>query len=104
MLSARTWLVWSLVTMVVAVCNRNPLYAILLLFIAFAVAKATRRARSRRIPLSPTRFAVLAIGFATAYNGLSVHLGNTVLFHLFDSLPLIGGPVTLEALVFGATN
>ncbi|MEE8390744.1 MAG: energy-coupling factor transporter transmembrane component T, partial [Anaerolineae bacterium] len=38
------------------------------------------------------------------FNGLTAHLGETVLFRLPDGLPLVGGPVTLEALAFGATN
>jgi energy-coupling factor transport system permease protein len=40
------------------------------------------------------------------FNGLTAHLGDTVLFRirLPDWLPLLSGPVTLESLVFGATN
>jgi len=46
----------------------------------------------------------VAVPLAALFNGLTAHLGDTVLFRLPDWLPLLGGPVTLEALVFGATN
>jgi energy-coupling factor transport system permease protein len=37
-------------------------------------------------------------------NALTVRYGDTVLLRLPGWLPLLGGPVTLEALVFGALN
>jgi len=106
MLDARAWLLWALTTLVAASSTRNPLYIILLLLIAAVVGVACTPARGRRVPTSPLRFAVVAIPLAALFNGLTAHLGDTVLFHLRlpDWLPLMGGPVTLEALVFGATN
>ena len=35
---------------------------------------------------------------------IEVFRGDTVLLHLPDWLPLLGGPVTLESLAYGATN
>jgi energy-coupling factor transport system permease protein len=37
-------------------------------------------------------------------NGLTVHFGRTVLFQLPRSWPLLGGAITLEAIVFGLLN
>jgi energy-coupling factor transport system permease protein len=42
--------------------------------------------------------------FATLLNFVSAHLGSTVLFSLPTGIPALGGPYTLEALVFGATG
>jgi energy-coupling factor transport system permease protein len=100
----RTWLLWTLLTMVLAVINRNPLVAIVVLLIALAVESAGRINQSRRLPFSPIRIAGVVIVLSSVYNGLAVHVGNTVLFQVPNWLPYFGGPVTLEALVFGASN
>jgi energy-coupling factor transport system permease protein len=42
----------------------------------------------------------MILTFSAAFNALSVHAGETVLFRL-PEWPLVGGPVTLEAIVFG---
>ena len=41
---------------------------------------------------------------STAFNTLTSHYGETVLFTIPGNLPLLSGPVTLEAMVYGATN
>lgn len=120
MLDPRAWLLWAL-TVLVAASTRNPLYVALVLLIAAAVelagaparpagsaplagsVRAAGSARSGRLP-SSLRFAAVAIPLATLFNGLTVHLGETVLFRLPAGLPLLGGPVTLEALAYGAIN
>ena len=104
MIDSRTWLVWTLLTMVLAVLNRNPLVAIVVLLIALAVESGGRANQSRQLPFSPMRIAGVVIVVSSVYNGIAVHVGNTVLFQLPRWLPYLGGPVTLEALVFGASN
>jgi len=104
MLDARGWLLWALVALVAASSTRNPLYVVLLLLIAMIVGGVCAGDRDRRAIMSPLRFAVVAIPLAALFNGLTAHLGDTVLFHLPDWLPLVGGSVTLEALIFGAMN
>ena len=98
MLDARVWLLWALTALVVASSTRNPLYVVLLLLIVALVGRVDNP------PYVPLRFAAVAIPLAALFNGLTAHLGDTVLFRLPDWLPLLGGPVTLEALVFGAIN
>jgi energy-coupling factor transport system permease protein len=104
MLDARAWLAWTLTTLVAASSTRNPLYTVLLLLISMVVGVACAPAEHRPGFSSPMRFAVVAIPLAVLFNGLTAHLGDTVLLRLPDWLPLLGGPVTLEALVFGAMN
>jgi energy-coupling factor transport system permease protein len=50
------------------------------------------------------RFGVTVVAFSTVYNALLTHFGDTVLVTLPRALPLVGGPVTLEAAAFGATR
>lgn len=104
MLDARVWLLWALTTLVTASSTRNPLYVIVLLLIATVVGGACATGEGRRAPLSPLRFAMIAVPLSALFNGLTVHFGDTTLFHLPDWLPLLGGAVTLEALTFGAVN
>lgn len=104
MIDVRAWLLWALTVLVVASSTRNPLYAVLLLLITVVVGVTCAPVRNRRASLSPLRFAAMAVPLAALFNGLTAHLGDTVIFRLPDWLPLLGGPVTLESLVFGATN
>ena len=104
MLDARVWLLWAVTTLVLASSTRNPLYAVLLLLIVTVTGVACASDRDRRAALLPLRFALTALPLAALFNGLTAHLGDTVLLRLPDWLPLLGGPVTLEALIFGATN
>jgi energy-coupling factor transport system permease protein len=110
MLDARVWLLWALTTLVVASFARNPLYTILLLLVTTLVGVSYTSEQGRRAPLSPLRFAMVVIPLSALFNALTVHFGETVLFYLPVLIrsgygdPLLGGPVTLEALAFGATN
>jgi energy-coupling factor transport system permease protein len=104
MLDARVWLLWALTTLVAASSTRNPLYVIILLLTATVVGGTCATGERQRAPLSPLRFAMIAVPLSALFNGLTVHLGDTRLFQLPDWLPLIGGAVTLEALSFGAVN
>ncbi len=50
------------------------------------------------------RIAVAALIIGGLFNVLVVHYGSTVFITLPDSIPIIGGILTLEALVFGVLN
>lgn len=104
MLDARVWLLWALTTLVTASASRNPLYVVILLLIATVVGGACAKGEGRRAPLSPLRFAMISVPLSALFNALTVHFGDTVLFHLPGWLPLMGGAITLEALTFGAVN
>jgi len=55
------------------------------------------------LALPVTRIAGIVIAFSAIYTAAFVHEGSTVLFTL-PGWPLIGGNITLEALVEGASN
>ena len=102
MIDPRAWLLWAVALSAAATATRNPLYLVVLLLVAAVV--------ERRAPgggtglLSPLRFAAFAVVSTALLNGLTAHVGDTALVALPDRLPLFGGPVTAEALVYGATN
>ena len=104
MVDARAWLIWALATLITASSTRNPLYTVLLLLIILVVSSACTPEQGHRIGLTPLRFAAWAVPLAALFNGLTAHLGDTVLLRLPNWLPLLGGTVTAESLVFGAMN
>lgn len=103
MLDARAWLIWALTLLLVASSTRNPLYLVLILLSCMVVERACTPPRSRGAAAA-LRFALVAVPLAALFNALTVHLGETILFRLPDGLPLVGGPITVEAMAFGATN
>lgn len=101
--NVRAWLIWTGAAGIAAMVTRNPLYALLLILVARLVdAACTRSERGIELPWGRVVIAVLAL--STLFNALLVHSGETILFQLPLTLPLIGGPITLEAAVYGLTT
>jgi energy-coupling factor transport system permease protein len=87
--------------------TRNPWYlGLTLLWVLVTEAAAKRQPLlGRSAPIwSPLRFGLLVIPLAALFNALTVHVGATELWRLPQSWPLIGGAITLEALLYGALN
>jgi len=99
------WLLWLLAATVPALTTRNPLYLVIVLLAAAlvyqAVAESSPLGRDWRLVL---RFALTLWAFSLAFNVLTWHYGATPLLSLPDHWPVVGGPITLEALVFGLTS
>ncbi|MBN2004615.1 MAG: energy-coupling factor transporter transmembrane protein EcfT [Anaerolineae bacterium] len=105
MVDARAWLLWALTVLLTASYSRNPLYGILMLLVTTWVHTTCALTEEGDSPLFvPLRFALFAIPLAAVFNALSAHIGETRLYELPAWIPLFGGPVTLEAIVFGAIN
>jgi energy-coupling factor transport system permease protein len=101
-LDARAWLLWYLAVSLPALLGRNPwpLIAALLAVIGVRVAWAHRMTGSR----SWSFFVRIAIVFAfigIVFNVLTVRAGDRVLMALPGALPLIGGDLTVNAVIFG---
>jgi len=101
MLNARAWLMWIAASLTVAMLATNPLYLVIVLLCAALVRAGFSTGDS---PLPVWRFGVMVVAFSTFYNALLTHFGSTVLVTLPRALPLVGGPVTLEAAAFGASR
>lgn len=100
--TARTWVAWIAVVAILTMVIRNPLYTVLLFLVTRLVEAAFGRG-DVAVPLSLWRIGLVVLAFSVLYSGLFVHIGTTVLFQLPD-WPLIGGPITAEALVAGLMN
>ena len=99
-MNAAVWLVWALAGAALTLSARHPLYALMMLATGLISREATPGGRST---LSPALLLALPL-FGAVFNALNAHVGDTVLFSLPELLPLIGGPVTAEALAYGAVS
>jgi len=100
-----TWVVWLVAAAYLALVNQQPLHSVVLILAVATVFDLT----SRRNPQGQSWGAFLRLGLwvwlvALAFNLLSVHAGNMVILTLPSSWPIIGGPITVEALLYGLAN
>jgi len=98
-MNARAVAAWSAACLFVVLSTTNPVYKLMVLaaaLSALAAGASLRRIRSLLVAV------LLISAFAIVLNFVSAHLGTTVLFELPAQIPALGGPYTLEALVFGA--
>jgi len=101
-LDPRVWLLWGLAASVPPLLGRNPLVLAAVLCAALGVRGAwaghTPEARSWR---TLVRLAALFAAIGALFNLLTAHTGDLVLVRLPDAIPILGGPLTLNALVYG---
>ncbi len=99
------WLAWLAAAALPALSTRNPLYLILTL-LAVGLVYSTL---GRRSPLAQNwgafvRFSAYLWLLSIPFVALLNHHGAIVLFRLPAAWPLIGGPITAEALIYGLTG
>jgi energy-coupling factor transport system permease protein len=100
-----SWVAWLIAAAFPAFTLRNPLYLALVLGAAWIVY----RALGRTTPIgsswgSLVKVGLLLFALTIPFNALSIHMGQIVLFSLPDGWPILGGPITLEAVIAGAVN
>jgi energy-coupling factor transport system permease protein len=100
----RTWLVWIAAIVVVTLSTHNPLYLALILLVNQVVSARLAEVNGVARPTWWWRFGLFVIPISAVFNAISVHFGDTVLFTIPGSLPLVSGVVTLEAITYGALN
>jgi len=108
-----SWLFWLGTVVGIGVQTRNPLILVLLFGVSWVVLQGVR-ARGARIArpggheTAPLQFTVTVMLIGGIVNMLTSRVGQSVLFQIPSWIPvlgpLLGGPVTLEALVFGLLN
>jgi len=105
MLHPVTWVTWTTITAAAATLTRNPLYlSILLGVVAIQYAWASQRHPEGRGWRTLLRIVLFLALLVIPFNALNVHIGRHVLFRLPSNWPLIGGNITLEAVVWGAST
>lgn len=102
-LNSRAWLAWGVGATVPILVARNPLVVLEVLIVALAV-RAVWSSRSRQGWQWILRIAVVFTLVGVVFNALTVHAGNQVLFRIPDLVPLVGGPITLNAVAYGIVS
>ena len=101
-MNPRALALWAASCLTVALATDNPVYRALVILAAANVLTALRRPGRglRRL----TQALVVAALLATGLTVLLSHGGTHPFAMLPAGLPIAGGPLTLEALAFGATS
>ncbi|MBA2248222.1 MAG: energy-coupling factor transporter transmembrane protein EcfT, partial [Chloroflexia bacterium] len=103
-IDSRAWLLWAGAAMLPALVGRNPVVLLELLAIVVSVHVVWSRAGA----FAGVRWFVrIAAAFTLAgvfFNVLTVHAGTTVFARLPERWPVIGGPLTLNALAYGVAS
>lgn len=99
-LDSRVWLVWGLAAMLPMLIVRHPLIVLEMLVIVVAV-RLTWAGRLTHGWGWIARVAAVFVLVSVVFNALTVHAGRQVLFTIPSSIPLVGGVVTLNAVVYG---
>lgn len=90
---------WSGSALLIVVLTNNPAYRAIVLLAALNLLVARRRPDARLRPV--LLFLVMATVISTAVSLALSHTGAHVLLALPAAIPVLGGPLTLESVVFG---
>lgn len=101
--NTKTWLIWFLAALTVVFLAKNPFYLGLVVFIITMVFFIFRtKGEDNKIWKTYVRAGLILIFLSIIYNTFTVHYGDTILFSLNHKIPVIGGNITLEAIIYGA--
>jgi energy-coupling factor transport system permease protein len=100
-LNPRAVAMWSMAAIAIVVLTNNPVYRGLVALVAVNLLVARRRpgVSLRALTGFLGAFALVTI----LYNPLISHAGEHALLRLPEAIPGIGGPITLESVVFGVS-
>lgn len=96
----RAWLLWGAAASLPPLLGRNPLILSATLMAVLGVRAA--RGSSGLVGWNGiVRIACIFALVGALFNALTVHVGDRPIAHLPDSWPILGGPITLNAIVYG---
>lgn len=100
-----SWLIWVGAAAVCSLLIHNPLYHIILALSAWLVLlTAGTNTPFQGGWLGVIRLGALIWAITIPFNALMLHQGEIVLFRLPSQWPLVGGNITLEAVIYGAST
>lgn len=103
-IDSRAWMLWAFAAMAPVLIGRNPLVIGEVLVIVGVV----RTAWAARIEVAGLgwflRLGAVVLAISVIFNVLTVHAGDRVLAQLPGNWPVIGGPLTVNALVYGCVS
>lgn len=100
-IDVRAWLLWGAAASLPLLTGRHPLVLLELLIVVAIVRSVCLPARESRGWGWLVRIATIAVPIGVVFNVMTVHTGNQPIARIPDSLAIIGGVVTWNALVYG---
>jgi len=99
------WIAWLVMVVALAATTRNPFYLGIVLACIVLLRWRMRPKTAGNMPeIHLFRLSLFIILFSACYNAAVSHFGEHVLFTLPESVPLLGGNITLEAFTYGLLN
>jgi energy-coupling factor transport system permease protein len=104
-LDPRAWIAWGTAASLPPLLGRNP-FPLLATLLAVLGVRAAWAGRANRLASwsGIVRLAVVFAAVGVLFNVLTVRGGDRVLGRIPDRVPVLGGPLTLNALVFGVLS
>jgi len=105
LLDPRAWFLWGAAASLPALAGRNPwvLSATILAVVGVRTTWAGRGMASAGWA-SMLRLALIFATIGAIFNLLTVHIGDRVLLRVPEHVPVVGGPLTLNALIYGVLS
>jgi|GEM_PF-476866 len=103
-IDARAWLLWGAAASLPLLTGRHPVVLLELLIIVVVVRQVCVHRRGAVGWSWLLRLAALAVPIGVIFNVMTVHAGDQVIFRIPEAIPLIGGPVTWNACVYGVLS
>lgn len=101
-INAPAWSAWLIGVAVVPLVSRNPLYLATILLVVLFVHLAVSIDTPGQSPWRLFAYVgSIAASLSIAFNVLTVHVGDRAFASLPGWLPIIGGKLTLNALIYG---
>ena len=101
-LDPRAWLVWAVAASAPPLLGRNPFVLAATLLAVLGVRAAWSGGAPHAAPWRGIlRLALVFAAVGVLFNVLTVHVGDRVIARLPEAIPIVGGPLTLNALVYG---
>lgn len=102
---ALAWLTWTVSASALALLTRNPLYIALIAMSAWLTLTVTSEGSAHASQWRGLlKLGLFIWALTIPFNVLMIHAGQYVLFRLPRAWPLVGGNITLEALLSGAVS
>jgi energy-coupling factor transport system permease protein len=100
--SAPAWLIWVVAVGLTVLTTRNPVYlGIILLSVTFVYLTLPSRTSIALAWSTVLRIGIVIAMISVIFNVLTVHIGDRQFAGLPDDWPIIGGPLTINAAVYG---
>lgn len=103
-IDSRVWILWAVAAMVPVLIGRHPL----VIGEVLAIVVVVRNGWAGWIGIVGLgwflRLGAVVLSVSVLFNVLTVHAGEDVLAELPDAWPVVGGPLTVNALVYGGVS